>query len=490
MQEERVRTIFQWLIPYVAAIAIILILVSSFSDKINQDAAQTVQRELEHKAEHYAAEFKSDLEEARVSGETAADVITQLNYTDSATIRRLLSMLVEKEQIKEAVYCNERLEAMDHTGRHIELEQVSYAGLLANNNDLKYYYQADDAIAKESVILLSIPVGEKSGTLLLYYPVERFEKTIWPDKELNAAAFFAIIKADGDIFETRNEGSKFLVGENIWNNVDREYESNATGAKYKIRNRQAGSAELEAGGENRTLSYVPLEIEDWALVVGVSQSYVDEREASVSGKVIPMFYQMLGVIFLFMAVLVVVNYMGKIRNAEKSKNLQEKADTDLLTGLTNKLATERKIKEYMSENSDSLGMMFLLDIDNFKKINDTMGHAFGDEVLSSLGKGLSADFRVTDIIGRTGGDEFTIFLKDLQNHENVLKEARKLEKFFKHFQVGEYTKYSATASIGAAIFPADGTDFETLYKSADAALYKAKRRGKNQLAFYDESILK
>ena len=62
----------------------------------------------------------------------------------------------------------------------------------------------------------------------------------------------------------------------------------------------------------------------------------------------------------------------------------------------------------------------------------------------------------------------------------------KLEYFFRHFQVGDYVKYSATASIGAAVFPADGSDFETLYKAADGALYKAKKRGKNQLAFFDD----
>ena len=67
-----------------------------------------------------------------------------------------------------------------------------------------------------------------------------------------------------------------------------------------------------------------------------------------------------------------------------------------------------------------------------------------------------------------------------------MREAQKLVNFFKNFQVGEYVKYSATASIGAAVFPADGADFDTLYMAADQALYKAKKRGKNQLAFYDD----
>ena len=199
-----------------------------------------------------------------------------------------------------------------------------------------------------------------------------------------------------------------------------------------------------------------------------------------------MVYQIIGVLFFFALVLLIFNYISNKKNDETDRILREKADTDLLTGLNNKLATERKIKEYMEQNPDSIAMMFVLDIDNFKKINDTMGHAFGDEVLKTLGRTLSPIFRVTDIVGRTGGDEFTIFLKFLQSEDNTLKEAKKLVNFFKDFTAGEYVKYSATASIGAAVFPADGKDFETLYKAADKALYKAKKRGKNQLAFYDD----
>ena len=119
-----------------------------------------------------------------------------------------------------------------------------------------------------------------------------------------------------------------------------------------------------------------------------------------------------------------------------------------------------------------------------------MGHAFGDEVLRSLGLEIRAYFRFSDIIGRTGGDEFMIFLKGMKDDEVIMKEARKLDFFFKNFQAGEYVKYSATASIGAAVFPRDAADFESLYKAADKALYKAKQRGKNQIAFYDDTPLK
>ena len=109
-----------------------------------------------------------------------------------------------------------------------------------------------------------------------------------------------------------------------------------------------------------------------------------------------------------------------------------------------------------------------------------------EQVLRKLGRYLGSNFRVTDVVGRTGGDEFTIFLKNLKDDPATIRESQKLINFFRSFQVGEYVKYSATASIGAAVFPEDGKDFESMYKAADQALYKAKKRGKNQLAFYDD----
>ena len=138
----------------------------------------------------------------------------------------------------------------------------------------------------------------------------------------------------------------------------------------------------------------------------------------------------------------------------------------------------------MEKYPDKQGVLFVLDVDNFKKINDTMGHAFGDEVLRSLAVRLQSMFRATDIVGRTGGDEFMVFLKDIRDITMIEREGKKIEQFFHQFEVGEYVKYSVTASVGAAVFPGDGNTFEDLYKSADNALYVSKRHGKNQLTFY------
>ena len=85
-----------------------------------------------------------------------------------------------------------------------------------------------------------------------------------------------------------------------------------------------------------------------------------------------------------------------------------------------------------------------------------------------------------------GGDEFVVLLKDINDPETIKNYGKRMEHTFQNFQVGEYVKYSVTCSIGAALFPEDADSFDALYHAADTALYKAKRRGKNQLAYFHD----
>ena len=485
MKKEHGSLIWKWFIPFATVVIIILIMFLNFSNNISESAIKTVETQLEEIAYKNAQKVYNDLQCVGVAGETTAQVFGSEEEISPELSQNLLSALREKAGVYEAVYCIKDLFAVNHLGEHIDLKETDYYGAINKKQNVKFLYTENDGITGSDAIVVVIPVPGKESFLLMYYHLDRASRLINMD-EFDQYTFAALINNDGKIMISRGAENVMLKDGNIWKNIDKKYQNIIIKAKVKMQNMDTDSVAVAAGEEERTLVYSPLDINDWVMVFGISQSYVDSCKQKIWAKTIGMLYQLLSVMILFIVEFAAVDFMAKRKNEENSKSLQEKADTDLLTGLNNKLATERKIKEYISQNPNSMAMMFVLDIDNFKKINDTMGHAFGDEVLRTLGKQIGSNFRVTDIIGRTGGDEFTIFLKDMPNDEVILKEAQKLATFFKNFQAGDYVKYSATASIGAAVFPADGNNFETLYKSADQALYKAKRRGKNQLAFYDD----
>ncbi len=162
---------------------------------------------------------------------------------------------------------------------------------------------------------------------------------------------------------------------------------------------------------------------------------------------------------------------------------QNRAERDLLVNAYNKVTTKSKIEEALEEGEK--GAFFILDIDNFKNINDSKGHPYGDKVLVYLFKRIMHTFRERDIVGRIGGDEFVIFLKNPPDIKIVENKAASLCSDVNipfTDELGESAIISI--SIGVALCPEHGEDFDTLYSKADIALYESKNKGKNTFTIY------
>ncbi|WP_242984556.1 GGDEF domain-containing protein [Clostridium sp. chh4-2] len=132
----------------------------------------------------------------------------------------------------------------------------------------------------------------------------------------------------------------------------------------------------------------------------------------------------------------------------------------------------------LSAENDREYAFFIVDIDNFKRVNDTYGHASGDFVIAEFARNLKDHFREDDIVGRIGGDEFAVFLK-IPNREWLEKKAQQMAAGLRQNVKTDSGVCSVSASIGIAVYPEMGTDFVTLYKNADLALYYTKKNGKN-----------
>lgn len=197
---------------------------------------------------------------------------------------------------------------------------------------------------------------------------------------------------------------------------------------------------------------------------------------------------------------------GTVQDVTERVNAEDKvrrlAYYDGLTNLANRESfTECLVREVVRAKRHEwrLGVLFL-DVDNFKRINDTLGHTVGDMLLKGIAERLCECVRLTDIVtnvdypqgfhqvARLGGDEFTILLTDLRHGEDVARVAARIqERLSIPFTLSGNETY-ITPSIGIAVYPEDGEDAEALVKNADTAMYFAKRAGKNRYQFYDESM--
>lgn len=171
--------------------------------------------------------------------------------------------------------------------------------------------------------------------------------------------------------------------------------------------------------------------------------------------------------------------------------LDDEAHTDLLTGVLNKRSFEKFTEDALrkSDAENKKGALILIDVDNFKGVNDTLGHAYGDKVLAEIGNIMRKVFRAEDCLGRIGGDEFCVYLNisgvQQENYMSIIEEkCNVLCKMFHSNYTGDDNSYKISASVGVAVFPMHGKKFSDLYKCADKALYSSKHKGKDTFTIY------
>lgn len=485
MEKKSKSSVLQWVVPFAVPMIVVVIILFNFSAKSNAAARQSVADDLRRSARRYAEGLSSELELTDRVVKSVCAILEADQALDDAQIVELARIVADCTEAFRAEVCDRDGNGVDLLGNTISIGETKYFQEIQASDSRLLYIEGDDVKGERSIVVAERIRRDDRSYMLLFYPVEKFDSML-SEEDLDSGAFLALLDREGRILSASGAESAMLSGENLLETIQSENPEAAEEIRGNIAKGLQGISPVQLSAENRILIYAPLGKNQWGIMLGVRQGYVDEVIGVQWKNTRTMVISLIVVIFVFSFLIMMIDIIGRIRDNQQKKELENKADTDLLTGLNNKLATERKIKNYMAQNPQTQSMMFLLDVDNFKTVNDTMGHAFGDEVLSSLGEEISSIFRASDIIGRVGGDEFMIFLKGVPNAAVIRKEAKKVEDFFRSFQVGENVKYSVHASIGVAVFPQEGADFETLYKAADEGLYKAKRRGKNQLAFFED----
>ena len=166
------------------------------------------------------------------------------------------------------------------------------------------------------------------------------------------------------------------------------------------------------------------------------------------------------------------------------------AEHDFLTGLPNRMLLNDRIGQAMAvarRHRNKVAVMFM-DLDNFKHINDSLGHQAGDKLLQSVAKRLAACVRGEDTVSRQGGDEFVALLSEVHQPEDAAVIAQKMLQTVARTHAIDQHELRVTASIGVSIYPDDGTDAETIVKNADTAMYQAKENGRHCYRFFEPAM--
>ena len=220
------------------------------------------------------------------------------------------------------------------------------------------------------------------------------------------------------------------------------------------------------------LAYSPLKINDWMICYIVPVHVAQESYTFIKH------YETLLATFLGLIVLSFMIYLAH-SNSRENKYLIHLSEIDPLTSVFNKETTQKLIDQKLKNHEHFC--FLILDVDDFKSVNDNYGHAVGDKVLKNLSDLFKNHFRQTDIVGRIGGDEFIILIEDEHIAESRIQS---LLKKVNALKIEELQDFKLSISVGMAFAPSNGTTFMELYRHADHALYQTKRTGKNDYKIY------
>ncbi len=188
------------------------------------------------------------------------------------------------------------------------------------------------------------------------------------------------------------------------------------------------------------------------------------------------------------------NFLVLCSDISQLKETQEKlaflANHDQLTGLPNRTYFQEHLSGAIarSDRAGSCGALFFMDLDNFKSINDTLGHPIGDALLLEMSRRLKAFVREGELVSRIGGDEFTLVVENLDSAEDAAVVAQRVLKEFETPFACDGQELDMGCSIGISVFPIDGSDRDQIIRQADTAMYSAKQAGRNTFKFYTSQL--
>lgn len=347
----------------------------------------------------------------------------------------------------------------------------------------------ESSVNGDTRVILGVPIMKKQevvGVLGGSYNVTALSRMLLNDA-FGGVGYSLIVTKDGDIIAYDGDPSyhKINYGDNFFEfyqgkSLRKGFSFEAVAEDFSTQ--QSGLIKMYEKHKYKSdqyLAYAPLGMNDWMICYVLPTSVAYEPYAFFSNYEL-MFMSCFGVL-----VLILVFYIIK-KNNVKTEELVRSARTDAMTGLYNKKATEQLINEAILTSDKSLKQaLIILDLDYFKQINDTYGHMFGDIVLQQFATLLRDHFREGDIVGRIGGDEFIVFMRELQSEEIVYKRLEQLiEKVHDLKPAGLISGLST--SMGVAFAPSSGEQYADLYKDADSALYKTKQNGRDGYSVFEK----
>lgn len=333
--------------------------------------------------------------------------------------------------------------------------------------------------------------GHLVGTLEAERMLPLLGKALHDTAYLGSTTDFAVCAPAGEnmhCFPFRSTGGKVLL------NLPPRLNGQPIPMSYALAGKTGVIHTKDYRGREVIAAYASLGTLGLGTVLKIDSAELYEPIAETLGRLLAVLTLLLaaGIVVLRLQVLPLVRKMVKEIHERKQAEAQISylANHDVLTDLPNRLLVHDRFDQAMAHarRDGSKTALLFIDLDNFKEINDSLGHSIGDALLKAVARRLRDCLRTTDSISRQGGDEFLIVLTDVRDSTDITGVMEKIMALqMEPFHIDDY-ELTSSLSVGITVSPDDGNDFETLLKKADTAMYHAKDAGRNTFRFFTEQM--
>lgn len=404
---------------------------------------------------------------------------------DPNVIFEELQQYGERSDVHGIGFVDNQLNLYGETGDIKDLTRLGYFKQAVASHETTVTDPFRSRITGSVVITVFVPVikgGRRVGMVFANLPLDVLQSYANMDS-LNGRADIYLINCRSLNSITCSDSENVTAG--TWNNLalrraqmdfDSQYDYQFYIAKMQ-NGIEGDTVRYQVDGVDYTQGYERIEkMADWYLAVELSDDMMSDSFHTFRDKLI--IYAMLLLLATLIAgvILIAAEVMQK-------RNFEKLSSTDAMTGLYNKKTFTALVEEYLAYEK-APGALIFVDVDDFKNYNDKYGHLNGDAVLKKFARELQLEFAQTGIVGRYGGDEFTIFLQHMTNKDSAAKAMKRLKEVLSEIELEEFGTVSLSFSAGGAAYPQDGVTFEDLCKAADDALYRVKADGKGKFYWY------
>ncbi len=367
--------------------------------------------------------------------------------------------------------------------------QAGLAALLEGEGSISPPFYAE--FEEELSVLLSVPIrnkaGQALGTLGVTYRAQEFGLMLLQDGD-REESISMLTDSQGNVLFGASEEELFIPESQNQTRVIPSPsffgEEMAQQVRESVAAREVNAYTVTYQGEKFIVVQTPFEQNGWMLFCLVPV----KRMVAEFDNIMRLFnVQTCAIVAILCAcalVMILLLRRDRRRLSLENSALTLRAATDSMTGLLNQASTRAAVEAALQMEGKTQGLLILLDLDDLKGINDTYGHPIGDRAIMVLASRMRAVFTQAEVIGRIGGDEFMIFLRDARERAQVQALIDTFQQQLRLTMPGLSVDIALHCSMGAA-FAEPEDDYASLYRRADVALYYVKRHGRNGYAFYE-----